>query len=176
MSRAAEERRRKENRLVWAGLGIAVLVHLAAVGFLRWSSHGPEWSPDRETVTLEAGSWTGTPVDVRFGPPRIFRSDGTIAEEPPDRVLETARLMGMPPICLSRAIPPSAPGSGQVRLTVNDVGRIGAVSLHQSTGDSCWDAVAVRVAGDLWYHWLPDARFPAPVELLQPITVGLAQG
>lgn len=157
------------------GLAIAVVLHAAAFGLVRWSHSGPEWSPDTEAVTLEQNSWTGTPVDAFFGPPRIFRPDGTTAEEPPDRVLAAARLLGMPPICLSRAIPPSAPGSVQVRLTVNARGRINAVSVEQSTGDTCWDAVAMRIAGDLWYHWLPSDQFPAPVELLQPMTVGLAR-
>lgn len=175
MSRRAQERRQRENRRLWTGLAIAVGLHVAALGLVRWSGSGPEWSPDHDTVTLESNSWTGTPVDAFFGPPKIFRPDGTIAEEPPDRVLKAARLLGMPPTCLSREVPPSAPGSGQVRLTVNAIGRIEAVSLDRSTGDSCWDAVAIRVAGDLWYHWLPNERFPAPVELLQPITVGLAQ-
>lgn len=165
----------RENRRLLTGLAIAVALHVMAFGFVRWSSTGPGWSPDRDLVVLESNSWTGTPVDVFFGPPKIFRADGATSEEPPDRVLEAARLLGMPPTCMSREIPPRGPGSGQVRLTVNANGRIDAVSLDQSTGDSCWDAVAMRVAGDLWYQWLPNARFPAPVELLQPITVGLAQ-
>ena len=81
----------------------------------------------------------------------------------------------MPPDCLARKIAPSAPGTGQVRLKVNSSGRIDAVALDQSTGDLCWDLVAIRVAGDLWYRWLPSKRFPAPLELLQPLTVGLSQ-
>ena len=27
-----------------------------------------------------------------------------------------------------------------------------------------------RVAGDLWYRWLPNEEFPAPVELIQPLS------
>lgn len=152
-----------------------MLVHVAVLGIVAWSRAAPEWRPKNDTVRLEDGSWTGTPVNVFFGPPKIYESDGTIAEEPASRILEAARLLQMPPECLSREIAPSAPGFGQVRLTVNSSGRIDAVVLEQSTGDLCWDKVAMRVAGDLWYRWLPSERFPAPLELIQPITVALAQ-
>lgn len=175
MDTHANGRRRKENRVLVVALGVAAVLHVAAFVLVGWSRTGPEWSPDREAVTLEPAPWTGTPIDVFFGPPRIYRTDGSLAEEPDDRVLEAARLMGMPPTCLSREIPPSAPGSGEVRLVVNEDGRIDHVALTGSTGDACWDAVAVRVAGQLWYRWLPSDAFPAPVELLQPITVGLTQ-
>ena len=175
MEQRANTRRRRENRTVFVGLGVAVLLHVAAFAFVGWNRTGPEWSLDRSSVTLEPASWTGTPVDVFFGPPRIYRPDRTLAHEPDDRVLEAARLLGMPPTCLSRDIPPAAPGSGEVRLIVNEDGRIDHVAMTRSTGDTCWDAVAVRVAGQLWYRWLPSDEFPAPVEVLQPITVGLAQ-
>lgn len=175
MPHHARRRRQKENRVLLAALGAAAVLHVVAFAFIGFSGNGPVWTPDRESVTLEATSWTGTPVDVFFGPPRIYQADGTLAHEPDDRVLEAARLLGMPPICLSREIPPRGPGSGEVRLVVNENGRIDRAALHESTGDSCWDAVAVRVAGQLWYRWLPSDDFPAPVELLQPITVGLTQ-
>lgn len=81
-------------------------------------------------------------------------------------------MMQVPPLCLGREIPPAAPGLGEIRLTVNAEGRIDAASLSRSTGDPCWDQVATRVAGDLWYHWLPGDR-AAPLVVLQPVTVGL---
>ena len=174
ISRSTELRNR-ERRVLRVSFGVAVVVHVAAFGLIAWSRSAPEWRPGSETIRLEEGSWTGTRVDVFFGPPKIYEPGGTIAEEPPDRILEAARLLQMPPECLGREIAPSAPGFGQVRLTVNSSGRIDALALDQSTGDACWDLVAKRVAGDLWYHWLPSERFPAPVELLQPITVALSQ-
>lgn len=175
MTSRSTELRRSERRVYRVSLGIAFVVHGAAFGLVAWSHAGPQWSPGQDSVQLEEGSWTGTPVDVFFGPTRILESDGTLAEEPPDHILEAARILHMPPECLAREIPPSAPGSGQVRLTVNSSGRIDAAALDQSTGDSCWDLVAVRVARDLWYHWLPNEQFPAPLEVLQPVTVGLSQ-
>ena len=29
----------------------------------------------------------------------------------------------------------------------------------------------MQLAGDLQYHWLPSERFPAPVHLVQPVTL-----
>ena len=173
MSRSTELRNR-ERRVFRVSLGIAVVVHVVALGLVAWASSVPEWRPDHDTVVLEPEYWTGTRVDVFFGPPKIFQVDGTIAPEPPDRVLAAVRVLQMPPLCLAREIPPGAPGSGEVRLIVNAEGRIDSVRLERSTGDACWDRVAMRVAGDLWYRWLPSARFAAPVELLQPMTVALA--
>ena len=174
ISRSTELRKR-DRRVFRASFGIAILLHVAALGLVAWPRTGPEWRPGGETIQLEVDAWTGTPIDVFFGPPKIYEADGTIAEEPPDRILEAVRVLQMPPECLAREIAPTAPGSGQVRLTVNSSGRIDAVALDQSTGDPCWDRVATRVAGDLWYQWLPSDRFPAPLELLQPMTVGLSQ-
>ena len=168
------ELRRRDRRVFRISLGIAVVLHVAALGLIGWSKMAPTWTPDSETVRLEENSWTGTNVAVLFGPPKIFRADGTLSEEPPDRILEAVRVLGMPPLCVGREIAAAAPGLGEVRLTVNARGRIDAVTLTRSTGDACWDQVATRVAGDLWYRWLPDERFPAPLELLQPLTVGLA--
>ena len=113
----------------------------------------------------------GDSVDVFFGPPRIFEPDGTLSVESPDRVLEAARAIRPPLACPASVRVARTPGSGSVRLTVNASGRIDAVTLDESTGDACWDVVATRVAADLWYRWLPSERFPAPVELLQPLTV-----
>jgi hypothetical protein len=174
MSRRSNEIRQRDSRVLRISLGIAVVLHIAALGLIAWSKVAPTWRPDAEAVRLEEDAWTGTHVAVFFGPPRIVQPDGTLSEEPPDRILEAARVLRMPPICMTREIATAAPGLGEVRLTVNARGRIDAVALTRSTGDACWDQVATRVAGDLWYRWLPDERFPAPLELLQPLTVGLA--
>ncbi|MGI9627671.1 MAG: hypothetical protein ACR2QM_12600 [Longimicrobiales bacterium] len=175
MTNRSAELRARERRILRGSLGVAVALHAVAFGFVAWTRVAPEWSPGNEMVRLDEGSWSGTRVDVFFGPPMIFEADGAVAEQPPERTLEAARSLQMPPACFDRDLPPSAPGSGQVRLTVNASGRIDAVTLDKSTGDACWDLVAKRVAGDLWYRWLPSERFPAPIELLQPITVGLSQ-
>ena len=54
---------------------------------------------------------------------------------------------------------------------VDEGGRTDDVEIEQSTGDACADEVLSRVAGDLWYRWLPSEEFPAPVDLVQPITL-----
>lgn len=175
MSRRSADRRKRDRRVLRVSLGIAVVLHVAALGLITWSRGAPTWQPDSDAVRLEEDPWTGTPVTVFFGPPRIVQVDGTLSEEPADRILEAVRVLHMPPICLTREIATAAPGLGEVRLTVNTDGRIDAVTLTRSTGDDCWDRVATRVAGDLWYRWLPSDRFPAPLELFQPLTVGLVQ-
>lgn len=43
--------------------------------------------------------------------------------------------------------------------------------LTRSTGDRCGDEILTEMADALVYHWLPTERFPAPVDLLQPVTV-----
>lgn len=40
----------------------------------------------------------------------------------------------------------------------------------QSSGFPCGDAVLQRIAGDLWYRWLPNDEFPPPVELVQTLS------
>lgn len=172
MQTRLDDRRKRERRVLWVSLALAAAAHAFAFAFWTFERSGPEWSPDRSTVELEAGSWTGTRISVLFGPPSILGATGDFVQEPDDRILEAARMMQVPPLCLGREIPPAAPGLGEIRLTVNAEGRIDAASLSRSTGDPCWDQVATRVAGDLWYHWLPGDR-AAPLVVLQPVTVGL---
>ena len=44
------------------------------------------------------------------------------------------------------------------------------MSSSVSTGSACGDATLARVAGDLWYRWLPSEEFPAPVDVVQPLS------
>ncbi len=166
------ERRDRERRVLWVSLTIAAAAHAFAFAFFAWDRPAPVWHPDRSAVALESDPWTGTRISVVFGPPSVLVTSGEFVQEPRDRVLEAVRMMQVPPLCLEREIPPAAPGSGEVRLTVNAAGRIDKASLSRSTGDPCWDLVATRVAGALWYRWLPGDR-TAPLEVLQPMTVGL---
>ena len=151
---------------------MAAVAHVVALGFI--TLRGPEvtWTPDQSAIEIEGDPWTGTRIEVLFGPPKILSPDGELVQEPPDRILEAMRVMQVPPLCLGRAVPPAAPGFGEIRLTVNASGRIDEAALSSSTGDACWDQVAVRVAGDLWYRWLP-GELEAPLQVVQPITVGL---
>ena len=76
MSSRSTELRNRERHVFRASFGIAVALHVAALGFVVWSRADPEWSPGRETIRLEDGSWTGTRIDVFFGPPKIYESSG----------------------------------------------------------------------------------------------------
>jgi hypothetical protein len=172
MATRRTERRKRERRVLWVSLTIAAAAHGFALVFFTWDRPGPVWTPDRSSVELVSDYWTGTRISVLFGPPKIRLPSGDFAQEPEDRILEAVRMMQIPPFCLGQAIPPAAPGSGEIHLTVNAEGRIDSAALTRSTGDPCWDQVATRVAGDLWYRWLPGDRV-APLEVLQPITVGL---
>lgn len=169
-SRAATHRARGRRVFLWS-LGIAVALHVAA--FLFW--------PEMPVEPLTAGSVVeGEPedvdddvlrvqVDARFGPPRILRSDGSWAEEPPDRTLQAGRAVSLPAYCVGR----TQTVEGDVRLRLNTEGRVHLVRVEQGSGSSCGDEALRSVAGDLWYRWLPDKRFPAPVDLIQPVSLRL---
>lgn len=172
MPAPSDRRRRRDRHILGVCIAIAAALHVVVIGLVSWTRAGAEFVPGSDAVVLEPDPWTGTAVDVFFGPPGIRQPDGSTAREPDDRVLAAKRLMQVPPICLSRAVP-SAPGAGEIRLTVNAAGRVDLAELTQSLGDACWDRVALRVAADLWYRWLPNETYPAPVEVLQPLTVGL---
>lgn len=113
----------------------------------------------------------GALVDVRFGPPEIQRADGAIAREPAERTLQVVRLMRLPADCNVQAWATEAGVSGSVRLRVRVDGRAENPEIASSTGSRCADWLLTQLADDLRYLWLPNVRFPAPVELVQPVTV-----
>ena len=159
-SRSAELRTRSRRIFLWS-LAAAVGVHVFVIGFASWRLQVAE-SRAPEVAGPSAMQWTGAPVDIFFGPPRIFLADGALSEEPPSRFLEAARSIRTPGECATtESRVERTPGSGTVRLTVNSSGRIDAVGMEQGTGDPCWDAVVRLVARDLRYEWLPDERFPS---------------
>lgn len=165
------ERKARSRRVFLWSLVAAGAAHAGVIGFASWQASLAEARPPA-VPEPSATQWTGAPVDIFFGPPRIFRSDKTLAEEPPSRILEAARSIHTPSACSAHeARAATTVGSGVVLLTVNESGRIDLASVDQTTGDRCWDAVALRVVKDLRYEWLPSERFPAPVEVLQPMTV-----
>jgi hypothetical protein len=117
-------------------------------------------------------SSSGAPifVEVLFEPPTILLEDGGAWTEPPDRVLNAGRGIELPGDCLPPRI--GVEGRiGEVRLQVKASGRVKVLGLSRSSGNACLDGVLRTVAGDLWYHWLPNSRFPAPVDLFQPIRI-----
>lgn len=167
---------REENRRVFAwSLGIAVLAHVAVLAFSPTFRAELITGSDIELESVSEGGSTRVAVDVFFGPPDIFEANGTLSRESPDRVLEAKRALGLPAECAALDHKGQTPAHGQVRLTLNASGRVDAAELVESTGDPCGDESMVAVANALWYHWLPSDRFPALVELIQPITIALAQ-
>lgn len=172
-SRAAAVRRRDRRVYAWS-FAVAVVVHALVLFFGPWFRSDPVWRSDTELVAGDPVDLSGLPVALFFGPPAIEVDGGAISQEPSHRVLHARRLVAPPPGCGPGdwSNPPTA--SGDVRLVVNAEGLVDEVRLTGSTGYRCWDALVMRVAGDLLYHWLPSERFPAPVELHQPITVSLS--
>ncbi len=143
-------------------LGIAALAHFAV--FFIWS---PEFEVEFSRATVvrrspaEESPKASTFVEVSFGPPEIVTASGAVSREPPDRTLQAGRVIQLPIRCAGLAHWGSTPSSGRVRLRVNAAGRVDEAQLTQGTGDSCADQVIMSVAGSLWYHWLPNDRFPA---------------
>jgi hypothetical protein len=86
-------------------------------------------------------------------------------------VLEARPILELPDDCADLVPTGREPMSGLVRLRVPVDGRVDRVQLTQSTGDDCGDRVILAVADALLYRWLPNDQFPAPVDLIQPITL-----
>ena len=152
-------------------LCLAALIHVAA--FVLWPGFRIELLPGLDGMGETASEAEGglTFVDVFFGPPDIFEVDGMLSREPPERVLEADRVLELPTECATLTQEGRTPAYGRVRLQVRPSGRADVVGLVESTGDECGDDVIKTVAGDLLYHWLPSERFPAPVDLIQPVTL-----
>lgn len=114
-------------------------------------------------------------VDVHFGPPEIIREDGTVWKEPPERVLEVQNLnlleLHLPPECFDGRERALVPLEARLQLELNVFGRIAAAAVESSAGDACGDGFLIAIAESLWYQWLPNEEFPAPVDLVQPMRV-----
>lgn len=165
------ERRRREGRTLGVGLAVAAVLH--AVGFLMLpglpeSEQGPPTELEVDRAEVVGGR--AIPLDVFFGPPMIENSIGGLSLDPPTRVLSAQRAVFLPASCRGIIEGVGRIFRGSVQLEVEATGRAQAVRVEQSTGARCADDVLTRVAGDLWYQWLPDDRFPPPVHLIQPMT------
>lgn len=164
-------RRRRAERKVFAwGWSVAGVLHI--IVFLSWREtrevRVTEPNPDFETV--EILDREPIPLDLFFGPPAIRNAAGGISIEPPERYLEVDRLVYLPSDCEALVRGSGAVVRGSVRLAVNEAGRTDVRGIFRSTGHRCADAVLQRIAGDLRYRWLPNDEFPAPVELIQPLS------
>ena len=108
-------------------------------------------------------------LNVRFGPPAITTEDGVFRTEPPRGELRTQRLVRLPAECAALSPRGRTFLTGRVRLRVDASGNASVVELTEGTGEWCGDEALTTVADALRYRWLPDERFPAPVELVQPV-------
>ncbi len=169
-TRSAELRRRHRRVLRWS-FGIAVLFHAVVLIFVPWYRAEPLAGGGTELVGPRVPAWGSVAVDAFFGPPAIVRADGAAAREPDTRVLRASRLVPPPAGCEAHDWLAREEAGGEVRLEVDATGRVSSVEVTAGTGDRCWDEVLRGLASDLLYRWLPSERFPAPVELYQPLTL-----
>jgi hypothetical protein len=174
MTESNADRRRKERRVYAWGIGAAVVLHLVAFFLMPSFRSDPPTDPSFEAQWGAAPAGAPVVVDLLFGPPTITGVDGVPRTEPPERLLEADRLVLMPDDCVALAAQRRAPFTGSVQLLVKASGRVDVLGVVESTGAACVDAVIRTVAGDLWYHWLPDDRFPPPVRVIQPMSLTAA--
>lgn len=169
-SRSAQLRERHRRIFAWS-LAAAVVVHLALFILTPAFRSETENQPEIRVLTVDRGPGPQTLVEVLFGPPAISALDGTVWPEPPDHLLKVSRLVRLPMGC--GAVAPGGGGDlqGRVRLRVRASGLVDVVDVTESTGSSCGDSVMTILAGSLWYRWLPNDRFPPPVDLVQPLTL-----
>ena len=170
MKSRSEQLRERHRRVFQWSLGVAILLHGALFAFLQFRGEPLAASEEGEEIA-EGSPGEGRPfyVEVVFGPPEITRPDGELVRE--DRRLEASRTVLLPPACGVLAQTREGEPHGRVRLRVSRSGRADVVGVTESTGSACGDEVVRMMAGALWYHWLPSERFPAPVDLIQPVTL-----
>lgn len=168
MSRSSELRA-KHRRIFLLSLGAAVLLHVLA--FVFWPTMQVDRTFEARPLTEAEAMPEANPtfVEVLFGPPDILDAEGRLVRE--ERSLEADHVLPLPPECAVAGRAPRLPAVGRVRLRVGFSGRATVVDLAESTGSECGDAVVASVADALQYEWLPDDRYPAPVDLIQPITL-----
>lgn len=175
MASRSEELRKRHRKVFFWSLVAAVGIHVAVFVLFPTLQPEPVFVPESETEP-------GRPVLARpivvvalFGPPTITGQDGELWTEPPDRVLEAQRHVLLEGDCVALAREGQAALHGEVRLHVGWSGHTRVLGITESTGHACADEVLEEVAGALRYHWLPNERFSAPLELDQPIDLSEAE-
>lgn len=170
MSERIAQRRKAERKVFIWGWSVAAALHV--ILFLGWreSREVRVTVPNPDLESVEIVDREPIPLELFFGPPAISNPTGGISVEPPERVLEVDRLVYLPGNCKALVKGSGAIVRGSVRLAVGETGRVDVRGIFRSTGFPCGDAVLQRIAGDLWYRWLPNDEFPAPVELIQPLS------
>lgn len=171
MKRTAKQHRERQQRIFAISLMVAVALHVAVFVLMPKFETPPVGASNPQDGRVVPPIGTPTLLNVLFGPPTISLSDGTEWPEPEDHVLEAQQLANLPPDCAAFSARTEVPVHGSARLVVNGSGHVNVVGVVESTGDPCGDDVLEGVADALHYHWLPSDRFPAPVELVQPMTL-----
>ncbi len=170
-SSARQHGDRYRTVLGWS-LALALVIHVAVFVFSPDFVVVPPGESKAASSEFRASDVTPTTVyEVVFGPPAIRAPDGTVWQEPQDRVLRATRVTDLPMLCAHLVGNDRTPLQGAVRLLVDQDGNASVVEVEESTGDWCVDRILVRAADALRYHWLPSERFPAPVELVQPVAL-----
>ena len=174
--RGRQERNRSERRVLGWSLAVAAVLHVLA--FLYLPGLRPSECEDFEDDTDELAVVTGAaiPLDLFFGPPVIRNVEGDLAFEPPERVREEERAVFGTSGCKRLIEGSTDVHHGTVRLTVLETGLVEVQGIVESTGSTCGGDANQRVTGDLWYRWLPSDDFPAPGEVVQPLTFSEAKG
>ncbi len=167
-TRATELRRRHRKILMWS-LGIAIGVHAAVFALSPTFEAEPMDGSGRTPDVVRPSDAVPTFLDVLFGPPTITGPDGTTHVEA--RRLEKALAVKLPSGCTAFGTNSPVALEGRVELSVDGTGDSNVVKITERTGVPCVDDVMTGLARDLRYHWLPDERFPAPVHLVQPVTM-----
>jgi hypothetical protein len=175
MKTRAERLRDKHRKIMLWSLAMAVVLHIALFALSPTFRTEPLNAPDLQLAPPIPAQGTLGLVDILFGPPTIHRPDGSTWTEPPDRFLEAERLVQLPPDCEALGHPDQEPLTGKIRLRVYSSGRVSVLELEGNTGDPCGDRALTDVASALLYHWLPNERFPAPVEVTQPVEIVAAR-
>lgn len=168
MTRSGELRARF-RRVLLASIGVAVVVHVAV--FVLWPEMRADPADGWSAEPRAAASGVATPLQLRvaFGPPEIRDAEGR--PQRVDRRLEAEHLLALPAECARGRTSGSLPARGTVSLVVRRSGRTDVQALVETSGDPCTDALITAAADALDYRWLPNDTFPAPVELVQPVTL-----
>lgn len=167
MPNRREQHRRSARRIFRWSLAVAVALHV--IVFLTVPGLRTSVVAAFRDQTGDPDLPSALPLDLFFGPPSIENASGELLLEPPERVLHTDRLVSLPATCRAIIKGSGTVMRGSVSLTVGPEGFTDVHGIVESTGFPCGDGTLERVAGDLWYRWLPNDEFPAPVQLIQPM-------
>lgn len=181
MKTRSQELREKHRRVLAWGFIVAGLVHVGVLFALpspqddasafsdgnRTPGGGGEAASDPGLEAVGGEADVAIYVRVLFGPPDIFDQDGNLVRKPEDRELGTARMVRLPSGCGD--LGPLLPAEGRVQIRAWGSGHTDIIDLIEGTGSECGDQIITAVSDALWYRWLPNERFPAPVDLIQPV-------